>query len=209
MGVNLKIRPETIEEDFDRIAYELMNDWVLAVNAISYRITEIEFYCKSVQKEGSIKDHYTHGHAEQTKSGTWYFHGSGLDLTFGCEEYYGGILIRGIYKFDSTLEEKEKHISGPLKSVAEILSSFGSCEMKNIEFGLVESVKLSTIKLPKKSPIKAPRVGLNPIHDTNAHKKLYRYLIFPKETNRDKSIIVDSLVNQGVSRKDAEESVYK
>lgn len=209
MEINLKITPETIEEDFARIANELMNQWVLAVNDTYYRITEIEFYCKSILDEGPIKDPYTHGHAEQKKSGTWYFHGSGIDLTFGCEEYYGGILIRGIYKFDSTLEEKFKHISGPLKSVTEILSSFGSCELKDIEFGLTESVKVTTIELTKKTPIKAPRVGLNLNTNEGTHDKLYRFLIAPKFTSTNKSIIIDSLEKQGIERKDAEKLVYK
>jgi hypothetical protein len=41
-------------------------------------------------------DEYAHQHAEQAKSNTWYFHGSGLDITFGDKEIYGGILIRSI-----------------------------------------------------------------------------------------------------------------
>lgn len=201
MELNLKITPETFEKDFDRIANDLMNNWVLAVNETHYRLTEIEFYCKSVAADGPIKDPYAHGHPEQLKSGTWYFHGSGLDLTFGCQEYYGGILVRGLQKLNDG-----KHITGPLNSIAEIISSLGSCELKKIDLGFLEA-KAFDFKL--KNLIKAPRVGLNSGKDEIAHKKLFRYLVFPQETKRDKSIIIDSLVSQGIERKEAEKLVYK
>ncbi len=206
MEINLKISPETIEEDFDRIANDLMNSWVLAVNETYYRITEIEFYYDHIEKvsNNAVKDPYAHRHEQQKKSGTWYFHGSGLDLTCGNKDHYGGILIRGIYKFDSTLDEKFKHVSGPLKSVTEILSSFGRCEMKSIEFGLIESAKVSTIELPQKTSIKAPRVGLNSeINKEDSHGKLYRFLVFPKYTTSNKSIIYNSLICQGFKEEDA------
>lgn len=201
MGINLKITVETLEQDFDRIANDLMNHWILVVNEHHYRITEIEFYCKSYLPDGIIKDKYTHGHIEQLKSGTWYFHGSGLDLTFGTPDYFGGILIRGLHRI-----KDDKHIAGPLNLITEILSSFGNCEKKKIDFGLLKA-KASDLKLM--DLVKAPRVGLNPINDPISHQKLYRYLIFPKETNRDKSIIINSLVKQGIDRKEAEQMVYK
>lgn len=201
MEINLKIKPEALEKDFDRIANDLMNNWVLAVNETHYRLTEIEFYCKSVLSDGPINDPYTHGHAEQLKSNTWYFHGSGLDLTFGTPDYYGGILIRGLQRI-----KDEKHISGPLNSITEIFSSFENCEKKKFDFGLFEAKEYNWKIL---NSIKAPRVGLNPKIDSNSHKKLFRYLIFPKETNRDKSVIINSLVDQGIQRKEAEKLVYK
>lgn len=201
MGINLKIIAETLEQDFDRIANDLMNHWVLAVNEHHYRITEIEFYCKSVAEDGIIIDKYTHGHPEQLKSGTWYFHGSGLDLTFGTAEYYGGILIRGLQRI-----KDEKHITGPLNSITEILGSIGSCENKKIDFGLTDA---KIFDMGFKDLIKAPRVGLNPANDPISYQKLYRYLIFPKETNRDKSIIINSLEKQGIDRNEAEKIVYK
>jgi hypothetical protein len=201
MAINLKITAETLDRDFERIANDLMNCWALAVNETHYRLTEIEFYCKSVLPDGPIKDPYTHGHSEQLKSGTWYFHGSGLDLTFGTEDFYGGILIRGIQRLID-----RKHITGPLNSITEIMSSLGSSELKKIDFGLLEA---KGFDLEFKHLIKAPRVGLNPINDPDSHQKHYRYLIFPQETKRDKSIIIDSLVRQGIERKDAEKLVYK
>lgn len=204
MGINFKITPETIEKDFDRIANDLMNNWVLAVNETHYRLTEIEFYCKSVLADGPIKDPYTHGHSEQLKSGTWYFHGSGIDLTFGCNEYYGGILIRGLQRLNDG-----KHITGPLNTVTEIFSSFGNCEKKSVEFGLNDVNKIQVLNFDRIDPIKAPRVGLNPINDPDSHQKLFRYLTFPKETNRDKSIIINSLMDKGMTKKEAEQKVYR
>lgn len=212
MGLKLKITPETIEEDFARIAHELMNDWVLTVNKTYYRITEIEFYYDHIDKtlDNTIKDPYTHRHEQQKKSGTWYFHGSGLDLTCGDENNYGGILIRGLYKFDSTREKKFNHISGPINSVTEILSSFGRCEKKQMEFGFEHMTKLPLLDFDKRDLIKAPRVGLNPNINTIAHQKLFRFLIYPKETNRDKSIIIESLVAQKLmTKEEAKKLVYK
>lgn len=194
MKINLKITPATIEEDFARIANELMNSWVLTVNKTYYRITEIEFYCKSVKDDGPIKDPYTHGHDEQLKSGTWYFHGSGIDLTFGCEEYYGGILIRGIYNL-----ETQDYIKGPLNSITEILSNLSSFYAHDFKLGLASTIDYHAILHEPKTPIKAPRVGLNPKIDSDSHQKLYRFLIMPKFTNRDKSIIYNSLLKQGYS----------
>ncbi|MEB2777628.1 hypothetical protein SYJ56_20090 [Algoriphagus sp. D3-2-R+10] len=204
MGINLKITPETIEQDFERIAKELMNDWVLAVNETSYRITEIEFYCKSILDNGPIKDPYTHGHVEQKKSRTWYFHGSGIDLTFGCEEYYGGILLRGIYNFKS-----ENYINGPLNSITEILSNLETFYKTDFKIGL--ELRKEELVFDKEV-FKAKRINLNPHTHLDPEKiieKKYRFLVMPKQNHNDKEGIIQALIGSGCSLAEARKKIYK
>lgn len=183
--LDLSINPDQISNDFDRIADELMNKWILKVNNSRYRITEIEFYLKS----RFHNDSYTHGHEIQKTSGQWYFHGSGIDITFGSEEFFGGILIRGIYNVDNGT-----YINGPLKTVTELFGSFDSIFLKNFEFGLIPDVE-NKIEIDK--PLKAPRVGLNPKKDPDAFNKLYRYLVMPQHEHKDKTQIYNALIEQG------------
>ena len=81
MGINLKIENNNIIDDFARIADDLMNRWILKCEGSQYRITEIEFYFQS----DSHNDMYTHAHKLQKETGRWYFHGSGVDLSFGSD----------------------------------------------------------------------------------------------------------------------------
>jgi len=59
-------------------------DIVLLINGIPVVIgeakTPIRFY---LNDEKNYKDDYTHGHPLQKTSHRWYFHGSGIDITFG------------------------------------------------------------------------------------------------------------------------------
>jgi len=71
MILNLKTDSQDINDDFKRIALELMNYWILKIENSHYRITEIEFYFNS----NTHNDNYTHGHELQKKTGSWYFHG--------------------------------------------------------------------------------------------------------------------------------------
>ena len=185
--LDLSINPVHISNDFDRIADELMNKWILKVNNSRYRITEIEFYLKS----SFHNDSYTHGHEIQKTSGQWYFHGSGIDITFGSEEYFGGILIRGIYNLD-----KKKYINGPLKTVTELFESFDSIFLKNFEFGLIPDQE-NKIKI--EDFLKAPRVGLKPERDAEYFNKFYRYLVMPQYEHKDKTQIYNALIEQGYS----------
>lgn len=185
--LDLSINPNQISNDFDRIAEELMNKWILKVNNFRYRITEIEFYLNSA----SHNDSYTHGHEYQKTSGQWYFHGSGIDITFGSEEFFGGILIRGIYNLDN-----KKYINGPLKTVTELFGGFDSIFLKNFEFGLTPDLEN---KIEIEDILKAPRVGLNPKKDLDAFNKFYRYLVMPQYEHKDKTQIYNALIEQGYS----------
>jgi hypothetical protein len=191
MKLNLTIDNSDINSSFERIANELLNKWILEVNHSKYRIAEIEFYLKS----GQHNDTYTHGHELQKTTGNWYFHGSGIDLTFGTSESYGGILIRAIYNILDN-----KYIHGPLKTVTELFSNLGTAYSSPFQFGLVPD---SNNSLDSERVFKAPRVGLNPEKDKESFNQNYRFFIMPKEEHKDKTIIYESLISQGFSEEDA------
>ena len=53
MGINLKIESDEIESDFERIANDLLNNWILHCEGSKYRITELEFYYQNDFHEDS------------------------------------------------------------------------------------------------------------------------------------------------------------
>lgn len=61
MEIDFTINEDKIEDDFHRIANDLLNNWVLKVEDAFYRITEIEFYFKSIKHD----DSYIHGNDRQ------------------------------------------------------------------------------------------------------------------------------------------------
>lgn len=190
MKIDLTIDRECIDKDFKRIASEIMNQWILKVESAEYRIAEIEFYFKSDFHE----DHYTHGHILQKEMGRWYFHGSGVDLTFGSKDMYGGILIRAIYKIKS-----KEFIYGPLKTVTELFSNLPSIYETKLTFGLIP---VTNGQLEFEQPICAPRVGLNREKDSGMMDNYYRFLIMPKQKHVEKTRIADAMREQGFSDND-------
>lgn len=175
---NIQIDKSNGENQFTYLAKMLMNETILRVGDNDYRIVEVEFY---YYKNGSHEDPFVHQDDEQYQNGTWYFHGSGLDLTFGKEDQskegqskndhiYGGILIRGICNI-----ENDNFISGPLNVVKELFKSIGNVGSHPIEFGISADSTLTEGKI-----IASPRVGLNSKKDTNDkfHQKPYRFIWF-------------------------------
>ena len=187
MKLDLTIDNLDINGSFERIANELLNKWILEVNNSKYRIAEIEFYLKS----GQHNDTYTHGHELQKTTGNWYFHGSGIDLTFGTSESYGGILIRAIYNILDN-----KYIHGPLNTVTELFSNLGTAYSSSFQFGLTPD---TNGLLNYERVFKAPRVGLNPEKDKESFNQNYRFLIMPKQKHLDKTSIAEAMRKQGLN----------
>ena len=92
---------------FDRVADHLLGKCILTIDDRIYVLSEIEFYYYS----DIHPDPYVHRHPNQLKTGLWYFHNVGQDLTFGSEGCYGGILIRGI-----ATNDKLNFTDGPVKT---------------------------------------------------------------------------------------------
>lgn len=147
-------------------AESLMLRHVWQVSDKEFYFTEIEFYSKSVNGGG---DPYTHGHVEQLKSDTWYFHGSGIDITFGDAETYGGILIRGVKYKDANNEWQ--YISGPIRVATAIFSAIGQAKLQQLSFGLKKLTKSL-----KNEIYACPRVGLNANLDSDYASERYRFI---------------------------------
>jgi hypothetical protein len=187
MEIDFRIREDNIDEDFQRIANDLLNNWILKVENALYRIAEIEFYYSG----NSHRDPYIHGNKLQKQTGKWYFHGSGIDITFGNDAAFGGILIRALANIQSN-----EYIYGPLVCVQELFKNFPTVFNSEINFGLIPAKENQIVK---EKLIRAPRVGLNPQKDPEMWDKLYRFLVMPKQKHADKTRIYDAMKAQGFS----------
>ena len=193
--MNFEINNENIEKSFSIVATDIMNNWILKTNEISYRICELEFYYKS----DSHQDPYIHGHELQKQMGKWYFHGSGLDLTFGSEGISGSILIRAIYNLD-----EEKYIYGPLNTVTELLSNLPGIYGGDFSLQFEQDNKGKIKSEDKIKSIEAPRVGLSPEKDNKDKfcKKNYRFLVMPKNKHIGKESLMAEMAINGKSKEE-------
>lgn len=154
---------------FREQATELLNTKGIEINGVVCEIYEIEFYLQSPEHP----DPFVHCHADHLTNNRWYFHKQrhnyrsgtfkGLDLTFGGESNYGGILIRSIRSPDLGV------IEGPCRVVNYILEQLELEKISDLvpadappinayEFPRLHIVDLAT---PSEGRIKAgPRIGL-------------------------------------------------
>ncbi len=192
--MNLEIiNKENPFDDFKRIASSLMNDHVLLVGENYYRFTELEFY---YFEKDSHADIYSHKHDKQTTSGEWYFHGSGLDITFGSKDVFGGILIRGVKNL-----KVNKFINGPILCVQELFKNLGAINnSEKVSFyiqelpwdrmgSLIEDQKVYScqrVRLPQNKDLP----------DFRFYNAFYRFFVYPKQEHANKSIIAKNLLAQ-------------
>jgi mRNA-degrading endonuclease HigB of HigAB toxin-antitoxin module len=154
-----------IEAGFDALADYLMNECVLDVNGNEYRIAEIEFYYFDKENHPDV---FAHCNECQKKSNVFYFHLAGVDITFGNNSYYGGVLIRSLIKiFDNN---NEPFVMGPLNISTEFLHN--AKEIDNKIYNKLELI--ITLKEKQYSEklnfVKSCRVGLNTNSDSNCKK---------------------------------------
>lgn len=100
----LKLQFNSYHEIFDYLANILLNKVILKVHNTSIRITEIEFY---LHDSTNHPDPFVHCHNDQKTYLSFYFHKfgdsfksgtfKGVDITFGDNDVYAGILLRSIY----------------------------------------------------------------------------------------------------------------
>jgi len=107
-----------IKKVFNEIANKLFKNYHIVKGDQTYDFLEIEFYFYS----NKHKDLITYPR-KSNKPGVWFFHMSGVDITFGSDAkegeqtlMYGGILIRSIAKTSGD----KKNICGPMKCVDEL-----------------------------------------------------------------------------------------
>ena len=135
---NIKIEYQDV---FSKYANKLMNEYCLKVDDKKYNLIEIEFYFYDKENH---PDPYIYCNEKQKECGKFYFHGSGMDITFGNGICYGGILIRSI------MNEEGQYINGSLKLLEELFCD----EIDKLKIELIEK------DIGKKNIFCSTRVGL-------------------------------------------------
>jgi len=130
--IDIKNR-DNYDSFFAEIAKELMCNYVIQKGDIEYQIIEIEFYLYTPNHKDIIT------YPRETDAGMWFFHQSGVDITFkseniefadkkkknalmqgnGDKAVFGGILIRGIKRINDN-----EFFGGPQKCVYELWDQF-------------------------------------------------------------------------------------
>lgn len=186
------INDETLPEKFKEIAYELLNNWAIQVDERRYGIAEIEFYL-----DGDIgTDSSAHKDEQQKKFGTWYFHGSGLDIVCGNENLYGSILIRAIYD----TKNLNSYTYGPINTVKELFKGFNCAVSHQVTFGLIR--KENKTEKEDEEPIAAMRIGLGKTTLEPDKNKLRRFLVMFEKQHAEKEKIKEAIethdINKGI-----------
>jgi hypothetical protein len=120
--LSAKSTEDDIKDVFSEIAGELLCNYHIVKGENTYDFLEIEFYFYSPNH----RDLITYPRNGR-KPGMWFFHMSGVDITFGTNDkegdhplMYGGILIRSIVKTQSDGSAMSEYICGPMKCVDEL-----------------------------------------------------------------------------------------
>ena len=162
----LKIINET-EEEFEKIAQTLFDNYSIEAHNIIYRFVEIEFYWNSSTHVD--KSTYQRKHVNP-KTGEWFFHYSGVDIALENEKGgYGGILIRSIRDI-----KNNRLVKGPMVCAMTLFSGTNA-------FSKSISTYISPYEFEKSQIIKRERVGLGQNAKENGADKLnYAFFIEPK-----------------------------
>lgn len=184
---NEKVNYEAV---FEKCATKLIKNYGLKYGDVIYNFVELEFYFYDNEKH---PDPYVHMNELQQKFKKFYYHGSGIDITFGNGTNYGGILIRGI-KINNN-----EYINGPLNSINRIFQNQKITQQNADDLKLVNLVEANNCSVSSST-----RVGLQ-VHPldyeflTNSQEKfkpyifrLYRFIANfdnPQNKCRDKTKI--------------------
>lgn len=191
----MAIKTTFLHTDFNKIANNILNNTLLMVNGTKFRICEIEFYYTNDKHN----DQYTHCSSDQAKFGFFYFHQykngtyksgtyKGMDMTFGNNELYCGVLIRSLYDIDN-----DEFIEGPCRSVNKILELNGFTTVADFMDGKKEIkiydkndyLYLKPTKLNTEDIYCGKRVGLSNKYPDFLDRK-YRYATMIKKIKKQK-----------------------
>lgn len=205
------------QKEFEKIATEMFHNFTFMINGVPHRFTEVEFYLNG----GNHPDDFAHDDPIQKECGSFYFHKShgkykggsfkGMDVTFGQDGYYGGILIRGIQK----LSAPRVIIDGPSLVVDHIIKSCGAtgvAELVDMMKGLAVCDQDNIIhiapaqKSGTRPVLSSARVGLT-LKDFSRDRvdyiiRYYRFFTHPKDTKKGKPLMVLALHSQGKAEHD-------
>lgn len=108
-------------EYFREVADLLMSKYIISKRDVKYEIIEIEFYLYNKNHKDIIT------YPRKLDAGEWFFHQSGVDLTFNSNaNQFGGILIRGLRE----IEGARNQIFGPCKCVDVLWDKFNAFEVQ-------------------------------------------------------------------------------
>jgi 3-methyladenine DNA glycosylase Mpg len=177
-----------LPSDFEALAHQLLNESVLIVNSGAtttttlptkhYRLCEIEMYYKN---RSDHNDEYVHGHQDQLKHAHFYFHRyhngtykagtyKGMDITFGNENVYFGVLVRSIEDLDTG-----EFTEGPCRVVNKLLESFQVNNVKELfatHFPSLQQISVDNPRLQLSSGVTT--ASQSPILSTLTEEKVYR-----------------------------------
>lgn len=141
----LKVNIKNPEESFSSIADNMMKNYIIKKGDNEYAFIEIEFYLYSPSHQDFIT------YPRQIEAGRWFFHQSGVDLTFKStgikliednnkesfeisdNAIFGGILIRGLYDLVNS-----KYIFGPYKCVNLLWDDFNAFDNDILEYPIIK-----------------------------------------------------------------------
>lgn len=153
--LSITVCPDDISEYFKGIADLLMNKFVISKGKDKYEIIEVEFYLFAPNHPDVIT------YPRNCKAGQWFFHQSGVDLTFETtNNQFGGILIRGLRKIGGDCEQ----IFGPLKCVEKLWDVFDAFDSVPSEYPVIEAHAFSgsdhkePLAFPRWIPLSAKKV---------------------------------------------------
>ncbi|MBD5250797.1 MAG: hypothetical protein HDS56_06440 [Barnesiella sp.] len=167
---------------FKSIADDLLNHVFIAKDDKFYEIIDIEFYL------------FSHAHPDvityprQIDGGQWYFHQSGVDLSFASDDtVFGGILIRGICEH----KDGATPIIGPLKCVDKLWDQFDAFNPSPVSY---PRIVMSDISLGKQiiSSKRWIKVTKSQTHEGKIKNWIER---LPKSINRADLPPISELVN--------------
>jgi len=174
-----EIDEKNIEREFDRLASLLLLVKCIKVNNSRFRFTEIEFYfyCDNHQ------DAFTHEHNLPLKR--WRFHNQGIDITLRSTTGFGGILIRGVERFNEPENTTSRFINGPRRVLFEITKYLNPIDHLMNEFGLEDSDKRE-LKIFKtfRHGLVSPSSSLMCSSPDYYREAKYRYIVNPQYFNK-------------------------
>lgn len=198
---------------FATLADALLNRTEFRVAGQPHRLLEVEVYYHSL----AHPDPFAHKEPVQLEGGRWYFHrtrgeyrgGSfkGLDLAFGDDVSYGGILFRGLEKPDAAV------VDGPSLLVDHLLTMTGYATVAELDRAIgtkrawdaSQPLVLAAKSSADRPVVRCARVGLTwkrhkPRPDDPAAQyvlRRYRYLSDPSRTAKGKPHMVLALLLDG------------
>lgn len=140
---------DEVKKQFKEIADMLFQDFHIEKRNVRYDFLEVEFYFYNEKHPDFIT------YPRNTKAGEWFFHMSGVDISFESKKderegkevavLGGGILVRSILKKKEG--EEEQVIAGPYKCMDELFDRFDAFSTKLKNFPILKPNEKQEMKI--------------------------------------------------------------